>query len=716
MKRLLFCILLGLNVVFLNAQNFSEDFENTGDNLLKNAQLSHNAVSEISTGALSGNRSALLNTMGSKFDYPRSIRFFKDGLKNNSIYKVSFKYKVLELPKNVRGQNFVVVEAQGKGSNDRIYTGTFGSSVGEENVFSASFVACADDSQKIFLDLTSHKGSKIIIDDFKVECSPMNMKARWLMEKGTFKGMRYDFSYSNFVIQNAELYSISKDKFFPFVDKYGQFKHKNWEGKIKSDSDFAKRIEEENAFNKKNPKFTDRDEFGGFLGAKNYGESRHFRVKKVNGKWFFITPKGNLFWSLGIDCVMNGITTPISQRGFYFDDVSDNRFLHKGYWGKFDYEKPHTVYDFGARNITHKYGSDSAQIRANVAQKRFEHWGVNTLGAWSNSAIFDKIKTPYTVFIGTGVGKILETSSELYGYWSKPRDFFDPSFEKAVKKVVDANAKHLASPYCLGVFFDNELPWQTETLKLPKAVLTCPQTQYAKIAFADMLKSKYSDISKLNSAWKSDYKNWEDFLQKRDFIPSNKEGEVDLLAFEERFYEKYFDTCRNAIKAKDSEILYFGCRFAWVNSLLPKVASRYCDVVSFNLYRNSVSDYKMPEGAEDKPIIIGEYHFGSSDRGVIGGGLLPQQSLDDVVKCYTNYTVGAIENPNIIGAHWFQWSDQMITGRSDGENYAIGFVDVCDTPIYSMVKAARNVAKNMYKIRLSGKKTVKSIREKTVTY
>ena len=37
-------------------------------------------------------------------------------------------------------------------------------------------------------------------------------------------------------------------------------------------------------------------------------------------------------------------------------------------------------------------------------------------------------------------------------------------------------------------------------------------------------------------------------------------------------------------------------------------------------------------------------------------------------------------NPLIVGTHWFQYGDQATTGRGDGENYQIGFVDVCDTP------------------------------------
>jgi len=45
-------------------------------------------------------------------------------------------------------------------------------------------------------------------------------------------------------------------------------------------------------------------------------------------------------------------------------------------------------------------------------------------------------------------------------------------------------------------------------------------------------------------------------------------------------------------------------------------------------------------------------------------------------------------HPAMIGTHWFQWLDQPATGRNDGENYNIGFVDVTDQPYAELVAAA----------------------------
>ena len=187
-----------------------------------------------------------------------------------------------------------------------------------------------------------------------------------------------------------------------------------------------------------------------------------------------------------------------------------------------------------------------------------------------------------------------------------------------------------------------------------------------------------------------------------DFFPKTEKAQRDMLAFERKIYERYFSVCRNAVKNASPDVLYFGCRMAWTNDLLEEVASEYCDVVSFNLYRDDVSAFELPKNARDKPVIIGEFHFGNTDKGIYGGGLNPRGTTENRKKAFENYAISAFENPNVVGAHWFQWFDLCTAGRFNGANYAIGFVDICDTPDYVIVKAARKLAKKMYSLRLKG--------------
>ena len=97
--------------------------------------------------------------------------------------------------------------------------------------------------------------------------------------------------------------------------------------------------------------------------------------------------------------------------------------------------------------------------------------------------------------------------------------------------------------------------------------------------------------------------------------------------------------------------------------------------------------------------MIGEFHFGALDRGLFHPGLILCENQAERAKAYEDYLRGALSNPWIVGAHWFQYQDEATTGRFDGENYQIGFVDVCDRPYPETIEASRRVGYDMYRFR-----------------
>jgi hypothetical protein len=141
-----------------------------------------------------------------------------------------------------------------------------------------------------------------------------------------------------------------------------------------------------------------------------------------------------------------------------------------------------------------------------------------------------------------------------------------------------------------------------------------------------------------------------------------------------------------------------GCRFAWVNDRAARAAIKFCDVISTNRYEYSVEDLKLPDNA-DMPVIIGEFHFGALDRGMFHTGLRSTDSQQDRADKYAAYVRGALRNRHIVGTHWFQYQDQPTTGRGDGENYQIGFIDICDNPYPEIVQAACDIGRSMYDYR-----------------
>ena len=63
---------------------------------------------------------------------------------------------------------------------------------------------------------------------------------------------------------------------------------------------------------------------------------------------------------------------------------------------------------------------------------------------------------------------------------------------------------------------------------------------------------------------------------------------------------------------------------------------------------------------------------------------------NDRAIAYTRFMQGALVHPNFVGAHWFQYLDQPVTGRLlDGENGHLGLVGITDLPYQGFVEAVR---------------------------
>ncbi len=176
------------------------------------------------------------------------------------------------------------------------------------------------------------------------------------------------------------------------------------------------------------------------------------------------------------------------------------------------------------------------------------------------------------------------------------------------------------------------------------------------------------------------------------------EGDCSELA------DTYYRICLEEMRRAAPKKLYLGSRLHGHMSPyggaeeIVRAAAKYCDIVGVNRYRHTPSDLRLPEGM-DKPLIVGEFHFGALDRGLLHTGLRSVASQRQRAATYRHYLRQALLHPHIVGAHWFQYTDQPTTGRFDGENYQIGFVDICDTPYWEAIEAAREVGYGMYEVR-----------------
>jgi hypothetical protein len=494
---------------------------------------------------------------------------------------------------------------------------------------------------------------------------------------------------------------LDASTFLPFIDEFGQYVHKDWPGKTHSIEELTaqRRAEDEDLKAHAKPKNWNR--YGGWADGPKLKATGFFHVQKHKGKWWLVDPTGKLFWSHGIDCVRAVNATPITNRERYFRSLPDKDspfapFYGEAGWAPQGYYRdhvPYRTYDFTRANLLRKYGEDFEQTFAEVTHRRFGSWAVNTIANWSDEQIYLSQRTPYTATISFE-SKKLEGSE---GYWGKFYDVFDPSFATSLRKRLEQEGGQTAGdPSCLGYFVHNELAWGDDT-SLALATLISPASQAAKVVFVEDLKVTYETIEELNKVWGTHYESWDALLQSQK-APDKEKARLDLEEFYTKTAETYFSTIRRELKRIAPEQLYLGCRFAWVNDRAARAATKFCDVVSYNRYTYSVEDTKLPGGI-DMPVIIGEFHFGALDRGMFHTGLRKTDNQRDRAGKYADYVQSALRNPYLVGTHWFQYLDQPTTGRGDGENYQIGFVDICDRPYPEIVQAARDIGNAMYEYR-----------------
>ncbi len=465
----------------------------------------------------------------------------------------------------------------------------------------------------------------------------------------------------------------------PFVDKFGQYIHGEWPGKIAVEADLKAQYEQELAALEAAPAIAGQDRLGGWADGPQLEATGWFRTEKRDGKWWLVTPEGRLFLSWGVNCIYPGDETFITGRDAWFEwlpekDGPYGEFL--GSSGALMMADPiggkGETMRFYAMNQKRKFGDNWQQEFRNLAFKRLPAWGFNTIANWSLREALAESAMPFTVTSGTRGGRMLEASS---GYWGKMMDVFDPEFPVRVDSNIRRDTADFAdNPLVVGYFVDNEMSW----VNIAGSTLSCPVDQPARVVFIDRLKAKYETLEALNAAWGLAAESWDAVrLPEKQTDASN----VDADEFEYAFAHHYFQTIAEAINRYAPNHLYLGCRFT--PFYCPKPVLQACadvvDVVSINFYLTMVPKAVLSD--IDKPVVIGEFHFGALDRGMFHTGLQAVANQDERGTVYGQYIRSIAEHPNFVGCHWFKYTDQPLTGRSlDGENYSVGLVSGVDVP------------------------------------
>ena len=496
---------------------------------------------------------------------------------------------------------------------------------------------------------------------------------------------------------------MSAKEFFPCIDGYGQFKHREWPDKTHSDADLVRQREKEAKDLAAHPGPVGWDKWGGWAAGPQLKATGSFYTTKRDGKWWIVDPDGRLWWSHGpVRVTPSGGITAVDGHEDWFDRLpgkddpealfytTKDELLHPYY----ALHGLYRTYDFSAQNIRRKYGENWFATWADLAHRRLRSWSCNTIANSSDRRICLMDRTPYTERFEIHAKPL---RGHKGGWWAFP-DPFDSDFRAEARRMTEVYRAEFEDPWCIGFFVDNEQKWGDETT-MAISTLKSPADQVAKVEFVRRLKEKYGEIAKLNAAWQTNHASWPALLAAEKppkVVAGNRE---DLAAFSTAVADEYFRIVREEIKRAMPGKLYLGCRWAGsAPAFVVRSAAKYCDILSYNVYRKEMSGFALPKGI-DRPVLIGEFHFGALDRGPFCPGLILLKDQAERAETYRRYLRTSLENPVIVGVHWHQFSDQSTSGRFDGENMQVGWTDVCDTPYWETVEAVRDIGARIYEIR-----------------
>lgn len=488
-------------------------------------------------------------------------------------------------------------------------------------------------------------------------------------------------------IRFHEKFHRSEKLEFPFIDKYGQFIHGDWPGKVYTKQDLNANIQAEKIDLQKYPEPVTWNKWGGWQNGPKQKATGYFRVQLIEGKWWFIDPSGCLFWSHGVTCVnTHGAYTITEGREHYFRSIPEPEDP------KFQFLKSpknqQQTYNFTRANLLEKYGDNWQNIIQKKHHKRLRSWGLNTIGNWSDDETQKLERTPFTLAI----------HPNKVNLGSKFPDLWHPDYETNLREAIEyaATRPSAYSPYHMGSYINNELHWESAE-KFNAILFKASASQPAKKFFVSKLKEKFQTIQKLNKKWDTQFSNFNSLLEKKKVIPY-EQTQTEVDAFYEHMCEKYFKLCRSEFKKVFPNHLYLGCRFHdHIDPVPMRIAQKYCDVISYNLYRKSIADFTGPVPNLSKPMMATEFHFGALDRGMFHTGLNYSSDQEDRAIHYYEFVKGALKNPLMLGTHWFQYGSQAFTGRGqDGENFQIGMLDITDTPYPELIQKVREIGYKIY--------------------
>ena len=389
--------------------------------------------------------------------------------------------------------------------------------------------------------------------------------------------------------------------------------------------------------------------------------NRPFSIQWGNGNAWLVKPSGERFFSLGVNCVDRGV----SRKQF------DQRNPAYAAWQHYP----------------------DADHWAGATLERLKAWEFTTIGGWSDFHTLRQHRDSDVAFT-----PVLHIGSTAGAPWL---DMWDPKIIGRMDQVARAQILALRDdPRLLGYYSDNEIGWWNAALF--KGTLEQASTSGQRRRLLQLLQETYhGNWAELVKDFEPEgVGSWEDLRQHGMLhLRAGGNGTHTTRQFLKLLAERYYSLVHEIIRKYDQRALILGDRYQ--SFFYPEVArasAPFVDAVSTNL-NASWNEGTFPRfyletlhGLTGRPILISEFYMAAGENrsgNKNDHGIFPVvRTQEERATGFRNTLHALLRLPYVIGADWFQYSDEPSHGRADGENFNFGLVDIHDRPYQELVQAA----------------------------
>ncbi|HZJ57928.1 MAG TPA: hypothetical protein VFD89_06765 [Clostridia bacterium] len=508
-------------------------------------------------------------------------------------------------------------------------------------------------------------------------------------------------------LEITNMYLTDKEPDYPvpdvvLVDELGQYTKREWPGKVHSEDEMVNYLHRELETRNKNDLSEFSDEwsiYGGWKG-KQFSSTGYFRTEYDGKRWWLVDPEGYAFYSNGLDCIhpheqfshISGIEKFASWLPEKDGKFRDAWRMSEGRWeasGEGSEE-----YDFAISNLIRAFGDKWFDSWAGMTKGRMIDWGFNTVANWSDAGFIRFAKMPYV----WPMRDFPETEKKIF------RDFpdvFSDEYKVNALRYAQQLREFEGDRNMIGYFLRNEPIWAFVDMNIAEKLLENEHMTDTKAELIKTLSDKYSgDIAGFNAAWNLDLDSFGELKNSiRGATRLSPRALEDLEEFSRVMIERYVKIPSDAVKRVDPHHLNLGMRYGTLSRDNLAAGCENFDVFSINCYSMNPKDDLIKAGTlTGMPVMIGEYHFGALDRGLMATGLRAVSSQSERGKAYRYYCENAAATKYCVGTHYFTLGDQSFLGRGDGENYQIGIVNVCNRPYEEIIGGMIETHKRIYEV------------------